>query len=94
MMHRSQVMAIHLLLPGSVEPTMSLQTRSSAWKVILRGDTASGAVDQWVSVLHDSVYQRAAHSMAAVGMLAPLVESMFDEAFHTTRSAHQVVPLG
>jgi hypothetical protein len=32
--------------------------------------------------LHESVYQDAAHSMAAVGMLAPFVESLFYQAFH------------
>jgi hypothetical protein len=35
------------------------------------------AVDEWVDRLHESVYQDAAHSMAAVGMLAPLFESLF-----------------
>jgi hypothetical protein len=40
------------------------------------------AVDEWVDLLHSSVYQDAAHSMAAVGMLAPLVESMFYGAFY------------
>lgn len=35
------------------------------------------AADEGVDRLHGSVYQDAAHSMAAVGMLAPLAESLF-----------------
>ena len=34
-----------------------------------------------VDHLHQSVFQDAAHSMAAVGMLAPFVESLFKQAF-------------
>lgn len=34
-----------------------------------------------VAEMHASVYQDAAHSMAAVGMLAPLVETIFRTAF-------------
>jgi hypothetical protein len=40
------------------------------------------AVDEWVDRLHSSVYQSAAHSMSAVGMLAPLMESVFHQAFN------------
>ncbi|MER9838232.1 hypothetical protein NKJ28_25115 [Mesorhizobium sp. M0145] len=36
---------------------------------------------QWVDTLHDSVFQDAAHSMAAVGMLAPFIESLFVSIF-------------
>jgi hypothetical protein len=43
------------------------------------------AVDDWVDHLHDSVYQSAAYSMSAVGMLAPLVESLFYQAFQGIR---------
>ena len=39
-------------------------------------------IDEQVSKFHFSVYQSAAHSMAAVGMLAPFVESIFHQAFH------------
>ena len=39
------------------------------------------AVDEWVDHIHHSVYQDAAHSMAAVGMIAPFVESVFSQAF-------------
>ena len=35
------------------------------------------AVDEWVGLVHDSCYGDAAHSMAAVGMIAPFIESIF-----------------
>jgi len=41
------------------------------------GIHADWAVDDWVDHLHHSTYQGAAHSMSAVGMLAPLVEAIF-----------------
>jgi hypothetical protein len=43
------------------------------------------AVDEWVDCLHQSVFQDAAHSMAAVGMLAPFIESVFRHAFFGMR---------
>ena len=43
------------------------------------------AVDEWVDRVHDSVYQGAANSMAAVGMLAPFIESIFCGGFETIR---------
>lgn len=47
----------------------------------LSGIRNQQAVNEWVDRMHASVYQDAAHSMAAVGMLAPLVESIFHQAF-------------
>lgn len=43
------------------------------------------AIEEWGERLHDSVYQDAAHSMAAVGMLAPFVETLFVQCFHGIR---------
>lgn len=51
----------------------------------LSGIRNQQAVDEWVDRKHTSVYQDAAHSMAAVGMLAPLVESIFHQALLGTR---------
>ncbi len=45
------------------------------------GAHAERAVDETVELLHHSVYRDAAHSMAAVGMLAPFVESLLFHAF-------------
>jgi len=47
----------------------------------LSGALSDFATDEWVDRLHHSVYQEAAHSMAAVGMLAPLVETIFHQCF-------------
>lgn len=52
-------------------------------------DNTCGARDDYIEhlhgercdKLHSSVYQSAAHSMAAVGMLAPLMESIFFQSF-------------
>lgn len=42
--------------------------------------------ERWVEENQRAVYQDAAHSMAAVGMLAPLCESLFVAVFQTLRS--------
>ena len=39
------------------------------------------ASDQAVSLMHESVFQGAAHSMAAAGMLAPFLETIFFQCF-------------
>ena len=39
------------------------------------------ATEEWVYLSHVSVYQGAAHSIAAVSMLAPLIESAFKDVF-------------
>ena len=52
--------------------------RTSGWR-------SERVVIEWTDRVHASVYQDAAHSMAAVGMLAPLVESIFNQAFQGIR---------
>lgn len=39
------------------------------------------AVEEWGVNFHASIFQSAAHSMAAVGMLAPFIESLFVHAY-------------
>ena len=41
--------------------------------------------DDWIDRLHNAVFQDAAHSMSAVGMLAPFVESLFVAVFNGVR---------
>lgn len=41
--------------------------------------------DCWVDAMHDSVFQDATYSMAAVGMLAPFIESLFVSIFSGLR---------
>ena len=45
------------------------------------GDANWMAADEWAGLCHRSCYQDAAHSMAAVGMIAPFIESVFQHAF-------------
>ena len=45
------------------------------------GNQNDFAVDNLIELYHYSGYQDAAHSMAAVGMIAPFVESLFKETF-------------
>jgi hypothetical protein len=45
----------------------------------LKGLRGEWAVDSWVDELHSSTYQSAAHSMSAVGMIAPLTETVFHQ---------------
>ena len=55
------------------------------------------AVDGWVDLLHGSTYQEPAHSMAALGMLAPLIESLFYQAYQGIRTTFygvDVIPPG
>ncbi len=47
-----------------------------------RGSASDRAIDEWVDHLHNGVFEDAAHSMAAVGMLAPFLESLFEQAFY------------
>jgi hypothetical protein len=49
-------------------------------------------VDEAVAEMHASVYQDAAHSMAAVGMLAPLTETIFRTAFLNIGARYDSLP--
>ena len=49
----------------------------------LKDVEAEWAVADWVDQLIHSTYQDAAHSMSAVGMLAPLVETVFYQCFQS-----------
>jgi hypothetical protein len=46
------------------------------------------AIDEWVDSMHGSVYQGAAHSLSAVGMLAPLIESILYQTFRATEAKY------
>jgi len=43
------------------------------------------ANNERAEMLHMSVYEDAAHSMAAIGMLAPIIETIFCQAFRSAR---------
>jgi hypothetical protein len=83
--YEAQVMAIRLLLSRQRKADNELADEIKRMETFCSGRHANQAVDEWVDLLHDSVYQSAAHSMAAAGMLAPLVESLFHGAFYKVR---------
>ncbi len=82
--YRSHLFAIRCLLSrqrvadeelaGDIEKAgrMAAQTQ---------GPANENWVEEQVDRMHDSVYQDAAHSMAAVGMLAPFMEAAFKRTF-------------
>lgn len=47
----------------------------------LSGIYCERVVDDWGDQIHHSIYQGAAHSMSALGMLAPLIETIFYQCF-------------
>lgn len=55
--------------------------RLEAHATELSGAHSEAASDALIDSMHHAVYQAAAHSMAAVGMLAPLTETVFAESF-------------
>lgn len=75
-----------LRLHGQADEALSNEiTATEAFIKQASGSANERAVDDWVDHLHQSVFQDAAHSMAAVGMLAPFIESLFKEAFRGIR---------
>jgi hypothetical protein len=86
--YEAQLSAIRSILERNKEIDLKL---SSEIKEIERdaqalvGISRDRAVDEWVDCLYSSVYQDAAHSMAAVGMLAPFIESLFYQGFQGIR---------
>ena len=47
----------------------------------LTGSANDRAVEEYCEEICDAIYEEAAHSMAAVGMIAPFVESIFSKVF-------------
>lgn len=80
----AQLVAIHDLLHRQERADQELSDRiRKADEVVRRTRDRANyhAVDFWVELAQMSCDQDAAHSMAAVGMLAPLIESAFHAAF-------------
>ncbi len=80
----SQLMAVHGLLNRNRAADAALMKEIAeieAHAKTVSDHLGQHVVDEWVDRLHDSVYQDVAHSMAAVGMLAPLIESLFAQCF-------------
>lgn len=85
----AQLAAIRGLLRLHDEADQALRgriTEIEAYAARTSGLRNEAAVAQWTDRLHHSVYQDAAQSMAAAGMLAPLIESIFYQAFQGIRT--------
>ena len=50
-----------------------------------RGDEREWMIETHVELIHQSIYEDAARSMAAVGMLAPLIESLFKQLYRVLK---------
>ena len=81
--YRAQSFAKRRLLPRQYRDERELEDRiQEAEELAAQSHGAANEhwVEEWISRVHSSVYQGAAHSMAAVGMIAPLIESAFKQA--------------
>ena len=78
----SQLVAIRSVLERNheAEEMVSEEIKNLEAEIRERGGN-SWMVDHCVDHLHGSTFLDAAHSMAAVGLIAPLIESLFDRAF-------------
>ena len=84
--HGAQLVAIRDLLYRQERADRELSDRIKEADAVARrtrGRANGHAVDVWVELAEMSCYQDAAHSMAAVGMIAPLIESAFRAAFRS-----------
>ena len=80
----SQLNSIRALFWRQHHADAQLQAQIERMEGIARssiGEANDLAVDQHIELIHNSIYQDAAHSMAAVGMVAPLLESIFKHVF-------------
>lgn len=65
------------------------------WARSAKGVESHRTTDFWVDQMHASVFSDAAASMAALGMIAPLTESIFSQAFRSLErmySARDLAP--
>jgi hypothetical protein len=84
----AQLAAIESLLARNQEADSELTDRIAAiaeQTKSLDGRRAEFAVDQWVDSLHHSTYQDGCHSLAAVGMIAPFIESALRQSFNAVQ---------
>lgn len=84
----AQLLAVRSLLRRHANADAQLQSEIEELAKRAReaqGEYGMHLTDSWVDEMHGSVFQDAAHSMAAIGMLAPLVESLFVGIFRGIR---------
>ena len=86
--HGAQLVAIYGLLYRQELAEQDLSNRIQEANAVARrtsGPANDDATDYWVELAQMSCYQEAAHSMAAVSMITPLIESTFRAAFRSIR---------
>ncbi len=86
----AQLLAIKSLLKRNSESDKNLEAEIKALEAEIRkhsGAYADYLQDSRIDHLHGSVFQDAAHSMSAIGMLAPFVESLFVAVFKEVRAS-------
>ncbi len=82
--YRSQLFAIRCLLSRQYRADGELEDeikKADTMATQSHGAANERWVDRWVDLVHSAVYQDATHSTAAVGMIAPFIESVFKRAF-------------
>jgi hypothetical protein len=77
----AQISAIRDLLHRHKQAHESLHDEMTKITEFIKKTGSTRAIDEYGEHFFAQVYQDAAHSMAAVGMLAPLIESMFGQSF-------------
>ncbi|MDR3483926.1 MAG: hypothetical protein P4M05_03335 [Bradyrhizobium sp.] len=77
----AQLLAIRHLLRRNREADQQLEREMQDLSAYAHRTGSEHAQDDWGELFQISVHQDAAHSMAAVGVLAPLLESIFYQAF-------------
>ncbi len=87
--YEAQLVAILDLLSSSREAEERKAARLRELDATGRVQPSERIADERVDQLHGITYQDATHSMAAVGLLAPFIESMFVHFFrHLARISH------
>ncbi|ANL33937.1 hypothetical protein [Rhizobium phaseoli] len=89
----AQLLAIRSLVARNAAAAQEASKRIDEladWARKTTGAESYRATDEWVDEMHASVYSDAAASMAAVGMFAPLIESLFSQVFRTLEKMYSV----
>ena len=76
--YEAQLVAIHSVLDRNREAEAQAAARIRDLEAAIQ---KHGHPHHWVDHMHNYTFLDAAHSMAAVGLIAPLIESLFDRTF-------------
>lgn len=93
--YESQLTAIKALLDSHRQIARARNERITQIELEIpryKGIDSVLAENERVDLLHRSVYEDAAYSMAAIGMLAPFIETIFSHTFHTAQAHYDAAP--